>query len=64
MVRRARPTPDGKIEKAEDKAWQEWFKKLDAKGHEEYLSKLGLDKEEIGEWEEAERFKKPAKKKE
>ena len=55
--------PEGKIEKPEDKAWREWYEKLDPKEHEEYLSKLGLDKEEIEEWEEAEGLKKSQGKK-
>lgn len=64
MVHRAKPAPNGKLEKGEDKAWQDWFNKLGIKEHEEYLAKLGLEKEEIEEWEEAEGLKKPAKKKE
>ena len=64
MVRRAKPVPNGKIENGEDKAWQDWFNKLDIKEHEEYLAKLGLEKEEIEEWEETEGLKKPVKKKE
>ena len=50
MQRRVKPVPDGKIEKPEDKAWKEWYEKLAPKEHEEYLSKLGLEKEEIEEW--------------
>jgi len=64
MVHRAKPVPNGKFEKGEDKAWQDWFNKLGIKEHEEYLAKLGLEKGEIEEWEEAEGLKKPAKKKE
>ena len=53
MQRRVKPVPNGKIEKPEDKAWKEWYDKLDPKEHEEYLSKLGLEKEDIEEWEES-----------
>ena len=63
MPRRMKLKPGGKIEKGEDKAWQEWYNELDVKEHENYLSKLGLDKEDIEEWEEVEGFKKPKKKK-
>lgn len=41
-----------KIEKAEDKDWQDWYKTLDNKEHESRLAKLGLDKEDIEEWEQ------------
>lgn len=60
-----KPAPEGKIEKGEDKAWQEWYNGLDVKEHEQHLKQLGLDKEDIEEWEEVEGFKKPvqAKKK-
>ena len=64
MARGAKPVPNGKIGKGEDKAWQDWFNKLGIKEHEEYLAKLGLEKEEIEEWEETRGLKKPAKKKE
>lgn len=65
MPRKLKPKskPEGKIDKPEDKAWQEWYGKLDAKEHESYLSKLGLDKDDIKEWEETEGIKKPKKKK-
>jgi len=63
MPRRIGPKPEGKIEKPEDKAWQDWYGKLEAKDHEEYLAKLGLEKEEIEEWEQAEGIKKAGKKK-
>lgn len=53
--------PDGKIEKAEDKIWNEWFEGLDVKEHEQKLKQLGLDEEDIEEWEEVEGFK-PEKK--
>jgi len=60
MARRLKRAPRGKIEKPEDKAWREWFDNLDVKAHEAHLAKLGLDKEDIAEWEELEGFKKPA----
>ena len=65
MPRKSKPKskPEGKIDKPEDKAWQDWYSKLDVKEHENYLSKLGLGKDDIEEWEEAEGLKKPAKKK-
>jgi hypothetical protein len=53
MPRKMKKPPEGKrIEKTEDKAWSQWFKGLSEKDHEGYLAKLGLDKEEIDEWEE------------
>jgi len=63
MPRRIKPRSEGKIEKPEDKAWQEWYNGLDVKEHEARLAKLGLDKEDIEEWEEVEGLKKPTKKK-
>lgn len=63
MRSKVRAKPEGKIEKPEDKAWAEWYNGLDAKEHEAYLSKLGLDKDDIEEWEEAEGFKKQKKRK-
>ena len=57
MQRRVKPVPEGKIEKPEDKAWKEWYEKLAPKEHEEYLSKLGLGKEDIDEWEATGGFK-------
>ncbi len=54
-----RKIPEGKIEKPEDKIWKEWFNKLSLKEHENYLAKLGLDEEDIKEWEEE--FKKKKK---
>ena len=51
MQRRVKPVPDGKIEKPEDRDWKDWYEKLGEKEHEEYLSKLGLEKEDIEEWE-------------
>jgi len=61
--RKPGPKPEGKIEKAEDKIWHEWFDKLDVKEHEQKLKQLGLDKEDIEEWEEAEGIQKTPKKK-
>ncbi len=64
MPKKSKLVAGGGISKPEDKVWKEWFDNLDVKEHESYLSKLGLDKEDIEEWEEAEGFKKPAKAKE
>ena len=63
MVRKKKPLPEGKIEKAEDQVWQDWYKGLDVSEHEKHLKQLGLDKEDIEEWEEVEGFKKPKAKK-
>ncbi|MBN1941388.1 MAG: hypothetical protein JW772_04370 [Candidatus Diapherotrites archaeon] len=41
-----------KIEKPEDKDWLDWYNKLDNKEHEKKLAQLGLEKEEIEEWEQ------------
>ena len=56
-----KPQPEGKIEKAGDKEWNDWFKGLDAKEHEKHLAQLGLDKDDIEDWEEGEGFKEPSK---
>ena len=58
LGRRRRPVPDGKIEKPEDGAWKEWFEGLDVKEHEKHLQQLGLDKEDIEEWELTGGYKK------
>jgi hypothetical protein len=42
---------EGKIEKPEDKEWRKWYDTLDNKEHEKKLAMLGLDKEDIDEWE-------------
>jgi len=46
-----RAKKEGRIEKPEDKVWKDWYAKLDEKEHEKRLSQLGLDKEDIEEWE-------------
>lgn len=51
MQRPAKRRAEGKIEKPEDKEWGQWYSKLSSKEHQEYLSKLGLDDEEIKDWE-------------
>lgn len=51
-MRKARQKPSVPISSPEDKAWNEWFNKLRPEEHEDYLSKLGLDKEDIDEWAE------------
>ncbi|MDP6670695.1 MAG: hypothetical protein QGI60_02670 [archaeon] len=58
-MRKKKKVPEGHLDKPGDKAWNDWYEKLDVKEHEKYLSQLGLDKEDIEEWEEVEGFKKP-----
>jgi len=53
--------PEGKLEKAGDKEWNKWYEGLDAKEHEKHLAQLGLDKDDIEDWEEGEGFKEPSK---
>lgn len=61
MLRKTKKPPEGtKIEKPEDKAWKEWYNGLDVKEHEKHLTQLGLDKEDIEEWEEVEGYKEPS----
>lgn len=60
---RRKQVPDGKIEKPEDKEWKKWYETLGVEEHEQYLGKLGLDREDIEEWEEAEGLKKSKSKK-
>jgi hypothetical protein len=52
-------TPEGKIEKAEDKVWKEEFDSMKVEDHEKILHQLGLDEEDIQEWEEMAGFKEP-----
>ncbi|MDO8538416.1 MAG: hypothetical protein Q7S21_06025 [archaeon] len=52
------PEEGKKIQKAEDKDWGQWYSKLSVQEHEEMLSKLGFDKEELEEWEEETHLKK------
>jgi len=60
MPRKLKKPPEGvKIEKPEDTAWKEWYEGLDVKEHEKHLSQLGLDKDDIEEWEEMEGYKEP-----
>ena len=49
-MRTLKPKKEGRIEKPEDKTWNEWYNTLDKKEHEKMLAQLGLDDEEIGEW--------------
>lgn len=60
MTKKNRRLPEEgkKIQKAEDKDWEQWYSKLSVAEHEEMLSKLGFDKEELDEWEEETRMKK------
>jgi len=50
---RRKPTPSGKIEKPEDKFWKEEFDAMGVEEHEKALHQLGLDDEDIEEWEDA-----------
>jgi hypothetical protein len=52
-----RARKEGKIEKPEDKDWNQWYEKLGHKDHEKMLAQLGLDKEDIDEWEHHSVFK-------
>ncbi len=52
MPLRTRAKPEGKIEKAEDKEWRQWYDGLGNKEHEKKLAMLGLDKDDIEEWEQ------------
>ncbi|MFH1240673.1 MAG: hypothetical protein V1672_05705 [Candidatus Diapherotrites archaeon] len=52
MPIRKKPTPRKKTEKTEDKDWQKWYAELDKKEHEIRLKQLGLEDDEIDEWEE------------
>ena len=58
MMKKARQNPSVNISSPEDKAWNEWFNNLSPAEHEDYLSKLGLDKEDIDEWGEKEGVKR------
>jgi hypothetical protein len=57
MPGRKRAIQEGKIVKAEDREWRRWFNNLDSKEHEQKLAMLGLDKEDISEWEHHTVFK-------
>ena len=52
MPVRKKPTPNKKIKKAEDKEWRKWYDGLDEKEHEAKLKQLGLEGDEIDEWED------------
>jgi hypothetical protein len=62
MRARQKPGEGSRIEKPEDREWCEWYNKLDVKEHEKMLAQLGLDKEDIEEWEETSGYKKAKKK--
>ena len=49
------------IEKPEDSEWLKWYNTLSKKDHEQYLAKLGLDKEDQEDVEEVKRELKKAK---
>lgn len=44
-----KPSPAGKIKKAGDKEWNDWYDGLDIKEHEKHFAQLGLDKDDIEE---------------
>lgn len=52
MPLRSRMKAEGKIDKPEDREWKKWYEGLDPKEHEKKLAMLGLDKEDIEEWEQ------------
>jgi len=52
MPVRKKPVLGKKIEKAEDKEWQKWYEELDEKEHAARLKQLGLEDDEIDEWED------------
>lgn len=54
---RKKPVPDGRIEKPEDRVWKEEFEAMTVEDHERALHQLGLDDEEIEEWEETVGYK-------
>ncbi len=47
----SKPKADAKIDKPEDHEWKKWYQGLSEKEHESYLAKLGLDNDDIKEWE-------------
>lgn len=52
VLSRKKAPKSGKIEKAEDKEWREWFNTLTKDDHKKYLQKLGLDEEDLDEMDE------------
>lgn len=58
MRNRRLPAENKKIEKSEDKEWRKWYETLGNKDHESMLKQLGLDEEDISDWE---RMKKTGK---
>ena len=41
-----------KLEKPEDRAWNEWFSGLKEEDHKKHLAQLGLDAEDVEDWKE------------
>ena len=52
MPVKKKPIISKKIEKSEDKEWRKWYEGLDDKEHEAKLKQLGLEEDEIDEWED------------
>ncbi len=52
VVQREKPKKSGKIEKPEDREWNDWFSHLTKEDHKKYLAKLGLDDDDLKEMEE------------
>ncbi len=48
-------------EKAEDKVWKQWFQGLSLEEHDRKLKELGLDDEDVEEFNDKFTGKKPAK---
>ncbi len=59
-IGRRKPVPEGKIEKPEDKVWKEEFEQMSVEDHKKALQQLGLDEEDIDEWEQTVGYKKKA----
>ena len=51
-LRRNRTPKAGKIEKPEDTEWRKWFGGLTKEDHKKYLTKLGLDEDDLEEMDE------------
>ena len=52
MPVKKKTTHSKKIEKPEDKEWRKWYEGLDENEHEARLKQLGLEGDEINEWED------------
>ncbi len=61
MARTLRKPKSGRIEKPEDRQWQQWYEKLSKKDHEQYHAKLGLTQDDEKELDEIRKELKNAK---